>query len=216
MGVLSLRRALAKPHPRVAAVDDGAFGRSDRRAPIAAVVVSLPAYVEAVGVGSVRVDGRDATVRITRLVRAIAPPEGLRALLLDGAVVGGFNVVDLDALSRALGVPVVAVTRDRPEFPRIRAALETWFPSTAALRLRLLRRHRLVRLAPDAGALWASAVGCDRRTAALLVRRSLVRGRWPEPLRLAHLVASAPAAAARRPHRTLKGARPRSGAGPVA
>jgi endonuclease V-like protein UPF0215 family len=37
----------------------------------------------------------------------------------------------------------------------------------------------------------AAAVGCSRADAAWLVQRSTVRGHWPEPLRLAHLVASA-------------------------
>ncbi len=210
-----MRRALGKPHPRLVAVDDGAFARDDRFAPVAAVVVSLPTYVEAIGTTTVRVDGRDGTRRIAALVRRVAPHEGVRALLLDGAVVGGFNVLDLDALARAVGVPVVAVTRERPDFARIRSALAKWFPRTAADRWRLLRQHRLARTGPRAGALWVAAAWCDARTAAELVRRTLVRGRWPEPLRLAHLVASA-GGASRRSDRTLKGSHPRPAGGPVA
>ncbi|HYA58626.1 MAG TPA: DUF99 family protein [Thermoplasmata archaeon] len=198
------------------AVDDGAFRRGDREAPIAAVVVSAPDYVEAVGLSTVRVDGVDGTRRVLALVRAVRPPEGVRALLLDGAVVGGFNVLDLDLLHDAVGVPLVALTRRRPDFPRIRAALVKWFPRSAGRRYSLLSRHRLFRVPTGGEPVWAAAVGCPRPDAVLLVRRTTVRGYWPEPLRLAHLVASAGAAGRRPSERTLKGRVRRSTRGPVA
>jgi uncharacterized protein len=172
-------------------VDDGAFRRTDRWAPVAAVAVAAPDRIEAVRLARVRVDGRDATGVVTRLVRATGGLEGLHAVLLDGAVVGGFNVLDLDRLHRDLGVPVVAVTRGRPEFPAIRAALWKWFPRDAARRWTLLRRHRLFAMPRPGPPLFLAAVGCRRTDAAQLVRRTLVRGYTPEPLRIAHLVASA-------------------------
>ena len=206
-----MERALGKPHPRVVGVDDGAFGRHERYAPIAAVVLTLPDRIEAVRVGRVRVDGQDATARIVRLLKGLPGRDGLRAVLLDGAVVGGFNVVDLDAVGRSTGLPVVAVTRRPPDFAAIRTALRRWFPRTAARRLAVLRRHRLVRVPTTGLPLWAAAAGCPTRDAVWLVRRTAVRGYWPEPLRLAHLVASA-----RVPERTLKRRGRRGATGPVA
>jgi uncharacterized protein len=191
-----LRRSLGKAHPRVVAVDDGAFDRRDRHAPIAAVVVSLPEYVETIRTSWVTVDGTDATERVVALLRATGSLDGVRAVLLDGAVLGGFNVVDLDAVHRAIARPVVAVTRRPPDFVRIRAALKKWFPRDAARRWKLLRAHRLF-VVPTAGVqpIRGSAIGCTRTDALRLLRRTTVRGHWPEPLRLAHLVASAGAPA---------------------
>ncbi len=198
-------------------MDDGAFVRGDRTAPIAAVVVSVPEHLESAGTSRVTVDGRDGTARIVALLRAVAPPEGLRAVLLDGAVVGGFNVVDLDAVRRATGVPVVAVTRRRPDFPRIRAALLKWFPRSAETRWKMLRRHRLFRIRTGGEPIWAACSGCSQEDAAWLVRRATVRGFWPEPVRLAHLVASA-ARAGRPPRKanSIGRRRPRVRRGPVA
>ena len=172
-------------------VDDGAFDRNDRSAPVAAVALSLPQHVEAVRTAQVRVDGTDGTRRVVALVRSLGPLDGVRALLLDGAVVGGFNVLDLDVLHRELGVPIVAVTRRPPEFAAIRAALRKWFPRTAEARWSLLKAHRLFPVPTAGRPILAAAVGCSRVDAARLVRRSTVHGYWPEPLRLAHLVASA-------------------------
>ncbi len=200
-----MRRAVAKAHPRIAGVDDGAFVRTDRFAPIAAVVLTLPDRLEAARLSRVRVDGRDGTARVVALVRATQDPEGLRALLVDGPVVGGFNVLDLDAIHKALGLPVVAVTRRRPEFARIRRALEKWFPRTAEERYRLLRRHRLLRVPTPGEPLWAAASGCPGQDAVALVRRTMVRGYWPEPLRVAHLIASAASPRRGARGRTFKG-----------
>ncbi len=215
-----MRRAIAKPHPRVLAVDDGSFARTDATAPVAAVVVALPGYVEAVRRGRVTVDGRDATARVLALARATGPLDGVRALLLDGAVLGGFNVVDLAEVHRALGLPVVAVTRRPPDFERIHAALRRWFGRDAARRWRLLRAQRLFPVPTGARPILAAAVGCPRAEAIALVRRATVRGYWPEPLRLAHLIASADApagvAAPARPGRRIKQRARRPSAGPVA
>ncbi len=198
-------------------MDDGAFRRGDREAPIAAVVVALPDRVEEVRIGRVTVDGSDGTARVRALLAALDGREGVRAVLLDGAVVGGFNVLDLDALRRATRVPVVAVTRRRPEFERIRAALRRWFPRSAVRRFALLRRHRLARVATAGEPIWAAAAGCTARDAEALVRKSAVRGYWPEPLRLAHLVASAAGARpAGRRKNALGRRRPRTRRGPVA
>jgi len=186
-----LRRSLGKPHPRIVGVDDGAFERHDRYAPLAAVALVLPEHLEAVRTGRVRVDGTDGTRRVVALVRALGPIDEVRAVLVDGAVVGGFNVLDLEEIHRALAVPVVAVTRRPPEFDRIRAALRKWFPRTAERRWALLRAHRLFRVPTGGQPIYASAVGCSRSDAVHLVHRATVRGLWPEPLRLAHLVASA-------------------------
>lgn len=172
-------------------IDDGAFDRRDRYAPIAAVLVTLPERVDAVRLGRVTVDGTDGTRRVVALVRRLGPLEGVRAVLLDGAVVGGFNVLDLDALRCALGLPVVAVTRRPPEFSEIRSALRKWFPRTSERRWALLRAHRLFPVPTGGRPIVAAAVGCSRVDAVRLVQRSTVRGYWPEPVRLAHLIASA-------------------------
>ncbi len=189
--LISLGRALQRPHPRVLGIDDGPFRREMVRAPLAAVLVSLPRRIEAVGRSFVRVDGTDATDRILGLIRSTASVGDLRALLLDGPLVGGFNVVDLDRLAEELRLPVVTVARHRPDLRRIREVLHQNFPEDADARWRLLTRHPPRPWGRGPKPLWGSVVGADRREAARLLDRAAVDGRWPEPLRLAHLVARA-------------------------
>jgi endonuclease V-like protein UPF0215 family len=146
----------------------------------------------------VTVDGTDATDRILGLLDRSPFLDGVRAVLLDGIAVGGFNLIDLDRLHGELERPVVTVTRHPPDFPAMRAAIRTYFPRDAAARWRLVRAHPLFRLPmPEGNPLQVGAVGCTRAEAAVLVRRTTVRGHLPEPLRLARLVARALASADR-------------------
>jgi uncharacterized protein len=185
-------RALAKPHLRVIGLDDGPFVRSARRAALVGIVFSSPNYVEGIVRTTVTIDGTDATDRILAMLEGSPFLDGVRAVLLDGIAVGGFNLVDLDRLHARLQRPIVTVTRHPPDFGAIRAALRKYFPRDAAARWGLVRAHALFRLPmPEGNPLRVSAVGCTHAEAGAIVRRTTVRGNLPEPLRLARLVARA-------------------------
>jgi endonuclease V-like protein UPF0215 family len=186
-----LRRSLTKPHPRVIAVDDGAFTRRHRWAPLAAVVVSAPSYVEAVFEGRARVDGTDSAQAIIDLVDRSPYGVNAHAILVDGISVAGFNLIDLTAIHRELGLPVVSVTRRAPDFDRVRSALKAYFPDDFRRRWGLATRHKLFRVPTGARPIWAAATGGRRTDVIELLGRLTVRGYWPEPLRLAHLIAHA-------------------------
>ena len=183
---------MAKPHLRVVGLDDGPFVRSARRAALVGVVYSTPNYVEGILRTSVGIDGTDATDRILSLLGGSSFLDGVRAVLLDGIAVGGFNLIDLDRLHEKLHRPIVTVTRRAPDFPAIHDALRKYFPKDAPARWELVRAYPLFRLSvPEGNPLRLSAVGCTRAEAATIVRRTTVRGNLPEPLRLARLVARA-------------------------
>jgi endonuclease V-like protein UPF0215 family len=190
-----LGRALAKAHPRVVGVDDGAFRRGSRRAVVALVFCSLPERVDGVALTYVEVDGADSTRRVASALRGSPHWDGVRAVLLDGATLGGFNVVDLTGLARSVERPVVAVTPRRPDFRAIDSALRTYFPGDRGRRRNLLRSRPLFPVRLPTGTVFAAVAGATRAEATALVRRATLEGLWPEPLRLAHLVATAAARA---------------------
>lgn len=185
-----MRAPSAKPHLRVLAFDDAPFTFESKTTPVVGLSVSLPSYVEGVVRGEVTVDGDDATRVLTALVRGSAHLEAARAIFLGGIALGGFNVVDLDALSRATGLPVITVARRKPDFAAMDAALMLHFPKRPELR-HLIHAHPLFQYPTFPNPIWVSSVGTTEKEASMLIKRSLVRGSFPEPLRLAHLVASA-------------------------
>jgi hypothetical protein len=175
----------------VVGVDDGAFRRRDRTTPVVGVVFSGPSYIDAILTTRIEVDGSDSTDQIAGMLRGSPHLEGVRAVLLDGIAVGGFNIIDLNRLNRLVDRPILALTRRPPEFPRIRAALAKYFPREFRRRWALVRALPLYRVPTGGAPIWAASVGCRKVDALSLIRRTLVRGYWPEPLRVAHLVASA-------------------------
>jgi hypothetical protein len=191
--------------------DDGPFSREHRGDVLLVGVVCSGTRMDGVVSGRVRRDGADATRRMIELVRASQFHEHLGAVMLQGIAVAGFNVVDVHALSHALGVPVLIVTRkladmsaveralfsdSPPERPRVRGAARKWRLIQAAGPLEPLEasRRSLERAGPTGlrngvPRLWVQRVGISMEAARRLVLATTLHGHVPEPLRLAHLIA---------------------------
>src|SRR6058998_1630354 len=103
-----------KAKSRFLGIDDAPFRFSDETVPVVGVVVQAPAYIEGVLTTLAEVDGHDATERIAAMVRRSRYLAGLGTILIDGTAVGGFNVIDIDAVHKAVDRPVITVTRKRP------------------------------------------------------------------------------------------------------
>src|SRR5256885_15102074 len=116
-----------KAKSRFLGIDDAPFRFSDETVPVVGVVVQAPSYIEGVLPTVAEVDGHEATERITAMMRRSRYLAGLAAILIDGTAVGGFNVIDIDALHEAVDRPVVTVTRKKPNLDSIAAALRRRF-----------------------------------------------------------------------------------------
>lgn len=188
-----------KPQFRVLGVDDGPFSFADAAVPVIGVVVRK-GYVDAVLKTQVDVDGDNATAAIAALAGGPGYTGKLEAVMLDGACVGGFNVVDIEELNRMTGVPVITVTRDRPDMAAIRRALEMLGQTPKygrgpvpdwKERLALLERTRLVEVRTGAKPIYIGFAGLEEAEAKGIVTASTIRGSIPEPVRLAHIIARA-------------------------
>ena len=109
----------------------------------------------------------------------------LQAILLQGIAFAGFNVVDLQRLHQATGLPVLVVARYRPDLQAIRKALLQQVPGGA-------RKWRLIEAAgpmePMAG-IYVQRCGITPEHAARLLASLQQNSQLPEPLRVAHMIA---------------------------
>jgi endonuclease V-like protein UPF0215 family len=174
---------------RFLGIDDSPFTFDDDRVRIVGVVTRGPSYVEGVLSASVEVDGTDATARVAAMVTSTRFRPMLRAVLLNGITLGGFNVVDLDALHAGLGVPVVSIVRGEPDAAKAEAAVRKHFPD-AQERLALLRRQPARPVRNGRFTVWANWRGIETEEIPALLAAATVRGAIPEPVRLAHIIAS--------------------------
>jgi endonuclease V-like protein UPF0215 family len=179
-----------KAQVRVLGIDDAPFSFGDRRVPIVGVAVRLPGYVEGIMTSEVAVDGEDADQAITEMIMRSRYREQLRLVMIDGASVGGFNLVDIDLLYRDTGIPFCTVTRDRPDIDSMRNALQKHFPDWRR-RVEIVERHELFEVSTSHGSIFVSTAGTSIEEAKQMIRGSTVLGALPEPIRLAHLVATA-------------------------
>jgi endonuclease V-like protein UPF0215 family len=178
---------MSKRISHVIGFDDAPFA-SEFRGDVALVgAVFAGARLEGVLRGRVRRDGVNSTRVIVELVRRCRFREHLQAVMLQGIAVAGFNVVDINRLQRELGLPVIVVSRQRPDLDAVRRALLEKVPGGR-------RKWRLIQAAgppAEAAGVWIQRAGIPLERAQELVGRLAVHGRIPEPLRTAHLIASA-------------------------
>ncbi|MDD1747260.1 MAG: DUF99 family protein [Methanomassiliicoccales archaeon] len=178
-----------KAQVRVLAVDDAPFRFDSGRVMVVGVVMRLPNYLEGVLRSECAVDGDDANRALEGMVQRSRFKRQLKAVMIDGVALGGFNVVDIDALHQATGVPVITVTRDPPDLARMGSALRKHFPDWER-RLEVLSRKELLEVDTGHKPIYVSLAGVGYPEAVEMIKKGMVRGAVPEPLRVAHIIAS--------------------------
>lgn len=170
-----------KAGARVLGIDDSPFTKKSNDVLVVGVVWR-DGVVEGVLSTRVRRDGMDSTEKLKRMVKDSKFHQQIRVIVTHGATLGGFNIIDLKELSRSLGVPVIAVTRRKPDMAKVEAALRNlsnW-----------RRRAEVLRGAGKplkCGRVYAQVAGMDEGEAR---RFLLLFNGIPEPVRLAHLIGS--------------------------
>lgn len=172
---------------RVLGIDDGPFVFGDEYAPVIGVLCRGPTYVEAIMRSRVRVDGSDSTDVLVEMVGKSGYLEQVCAVILDGASVGGFNVFDIEVMSKELSVPVMTVSRKEPDLQSIENALRKHFDDWQR-RYDILSKGWVERIVNNGVGLYVKTAGIDLPEAGTIIRHFTVQGGLPEPLRLAHMI----------------------------
>jgi len=192
-----------KENPIVMGIDDAPFNFPNRvtgdstppREDTPVVGVTCKGYF-LVGLDKtqVRIDGRDAADQVEAMIRSSKHFGEIQYVLLDGIALGGFNIVDCETLAHNLELPVITVSTKQPNFGAMRDAIQQHF-SDAEERLELLETlgyPRELQVPMDAGTttIFFQPFGTPAQPAEELLHVLCRRSKVPEPLRLAHLIAS--------------------------
>ncbi|MEM3700436.1 MAG: DUF99 family protein [Candidatus Bathyarchaeia archaeon] len=183
---------IIKPEIRVLGVDDGVFApRSKGLVPIVGVVFRGGYWLDGVMHANVKVDGLDATKKITSMIISSSHYKQLRVIMLNGITFAGFNVVDIKELNAKTKLPVIAVTREKPNFEEIREALknlpkseERWKAvENAGEVYEVFTRNEKEKI-------YMQISGILEEDAKKILQLTSTRSNIPEALRVAHLIAS--------------------------
>lgn len=183
---------MIKPEIRVLGVDDGVFTPHVKGfARVIGVVFRGGYWLDGVMNTKVEVDGFDATDRIASMVVNSSHYRQLRVIMLDGVTFAGFNVVDIKELSAETELPVIAVTRDKPNFNEIRKAMKNLPKSEKRWKAVLAAGEILQVSTRNKGEkVYMEISGIREDDARKIVRLTSTRSNVPEALRVAHLIAS--------------------------
>jgi endonuclease V-like protein UPF0215 family len=183
---------VVKPEIRVLGVDDGVFTpHVEAWVPVIGVVFRGGYWFDGIMHTKIAVDGFDATEKIASMITNSSHYRQLRVIMLNGITFGGFNVVDIKALNAKTGLPVVAVTREKPNLTEIHEALKH-LPKSEERWSAVLNAGELVEVATRHGKerVYVHAAGISAEDARRVLRLTSTRSNVPEALRVAHLIAS--------------------------
>jgi len=184
------RFRVIKPEIRVLGIDDGKFiPHTKGDVIVVGVVFRGGLWLEGVMHTNIAIDGSNATEQLVSMITNSPHRRQLRMIMLSGITLAGFNLVEIKKLHSATALPVLALTRDRPDLDSIHSALKN-LPQMAE-RWRIVKEAGEIFEFVNKGAkLYMEAAGISIADAKKIVELTSTRSSFPEPLRVAHLIAS--------------------------
>jgi len=174
-----------KKEIRVVGVDDSPFKKFTKgKVLVIATIFRGGISLDGVLSTKVNIDGDDSTKKLIEMINKCKFKPQLQAILLDGIALGGFNVIDVEDLSKKTGIPVIVTIRKYPDFKKIEDTLKK------------LKKHKKYALIEKAGPvyefnkLYFQVTGIDIGKAKEILKITCTRSLIPEPVRIAHLIAS--------------------------
>lgn len=137
------------------------------------------------------IDGEDATDALIDLVKQ--NEKHVQYVLTDTITFGGFNVVDLDAVYKAVRKPIVAITDKEVDLESVVNAIKKNFPATYKTKLDNITKagnlfESEIKTAGGTSKIFFHAKGIAPVEVELLLKKICIDSKLPEPIRLAHLI----------------------------
>lgn len=175
-----------KDEIRVLGIDDGYFLKEgESKVLVVGTVMRGNRDLDGVLSCFLKKDGLDSTKKLADLVNKSKHKNQLRVLMVNGVTLGGFNVLDIHELSRKTGLPVISVSRKKPNFKNIKRALDHF--KDKKKRLDLISKAGKIYTHKR---LYFQIAGIGEAVARQVLDKTLAKSNIPEPIRIAHLIAS--------------------------
>ena len=171
-------------------VDDGKFApHTEGSAIVIGVVFRGGCAIDGVMHTYVAIDGFNATEQLASMITSSPHCKQLRLVMLNGITFAGFNIVDLKKLNVATNLPIVALTPEEPDLAAFRNALNN-LPKSEERWKTILAAGEIHEFRCKGKKIYMELAGISLVDAEEIVKLTSVRSCFPEPLRVAHLIAS--------------------------
>jgi len=176
---------MLKPEVRIIAWDDCAFRFAQKRVLVLGTIFRGGSFLDGLLSVSVNKDGNDGTDKIASSILSSRHYDQLSYIMLDGITVAGFNVVDIRELNRKTRLPVIAVQRKKPDMKEFMKALQ----NLDSYKQRIAKVKNAGKFY-SCGDIIFQKYGLSIGESKELLKLTCTRSNIPEPLRVAHLIAS--------------------------
>ncbi|MEA1984498.1 MAG: DUF99 family protein [Euryarchaeota archaeon] len=178
-----------KPEIRILGIDDSAL-ISDQILIVGAFFRGGE-WLDGVMCSRITRDGMDGTDTIIDMATSSKHYGQIKVIMLDGVTYGGFNPVDIVRIHETTGIPVIVMMRALPDLNTIRAALKHLPQSRERMRI-IQRAGAITRVVTKdvSNPVYIQCAGIDTDIACQIVTLAATRSNIPEPLRVAHLIAT--------------------------
>jgi len=170
---------------RVLGIDDSPFIRKkDKNVLVIGTFFRGGKFLDGVVSTTVKQDGNNSTLKLIQMINKSKFKSQLRAILLDGIALAGFNVVDIHKLNKKTKIPVIVVMRVYPDKPKMFRALKR------------LKQPSKISLIKKAGEIYKlknihiQISGISLEKAKEIIDITTTNAFIPEPLRIAHIIAA--------------------------
>jgi endonuclease V-like protein UPF0215 family len=179
---------LSKPALRVLCIAES-FVRPRPASVLAGVVMRADLRLDGLAFAHASVGGDDATEAVLKIYRNLDRPD-VNVLLLNGAVISWFNIIDIQQVHEETGKPLVCLTYE--ESPGLENYIREYFPEPEEKLRRYARLGARERVKLKTGyEVFVRVLGATITEARLLLNKFTLDGRIPEPVRVARLAARA-------------------------
>ncbi len=176
-----------KSEIRILGIDDSAL--LNETVMIVGTVFRGGDWIDGVLRSEITKDGLDATDVICNMIKKSKHYGQIRAVILDGITYGGFNVVDIQMLYTETGIPVIVVMRSYPDFEKIKLALK-YFTDEEERWAMIKRAGKIEKITGKKNSIYIQRAGIGLETVKKIIQLTSIRSNIPEPLRVAHLIAT--------------------------
>lgn len=164
------------------------FTHDSKESVLAGIVMRRDFIIDGFVFGKTTLEGNDATDTILTMVKKLNRPD-ISYLLISGIIISMYNIIDLKKISNSLGIPVIGVTYHQSQ--GIDEAIKHHFPDSYESKLeeyKKLEDREKITLHTSYN-VYVRKEGCTLSDVKHLLDEITIQGSFPEPLRVAQLLA---------------------------
>jgi len=185
---------LSRVHPfkkgiRALGIAESFNPKSDRKSLLAGVVMRKDYIIDGIAFERTTVGGEDSTEKIIKLYKSFERSD-INIIMLSGAIISYYNIVDIDKVHSETQVPLVCLSYR--ETKGIEDSIREKFGGNSETKLEKYRKlgERKRILLKTGKSIFIRTIGIGDDDAKSILQDFLLQGRYPEPVRVASLLAS--------------------------